>query len=161
QFDRHLPCISDSRAFQIPVRFLVVAKFANRLGWRFIQTRCDLRSYANGGGFVELQLAALGPHEQTVHAEIDRMTFAIRHIRAATANAVHPGVKSQLIVEFDIATSQTDSLAVDAGEIGLAADAGAETAIERVIPDVEFPYRRRIYGRNEVNRAMRNVRDVF
>src|SRR5262249_13809060 len=45
----------------------------------------------------------------------------------------------------------------DAGKICLAAYACAKAAVESVIPDVQFPNRRGIDGRNEINRIVRHV----
>ena len=63
--------------------------------------------------------------------------------------------------EFDIGTAQPDALAVDAGEIGLAADAALIAAVERVVPDVQLPEDRRIDRRNEIAHVVNDVDDVF
>ncbi len=46
---------------------------------------------------------------------------------------------------------EADTLAVDAGEVGLTADAGAEAGVEGVVPDVEFPDRWRVAHGEEVD----------
>src|SRR6185436_12204258 len=79
----------------------------------------------------------------------------------ARADTVNPGVEVQLAIELDVAAAQADARAVDAGEVGFAADACAEAGVERVIPDVQLPDRRRVYSRDEIHRVVRYVNDVF
>ena len=69
--------------------------------------------------------------------------------------------KFELAVQVDVAAAQADALAVDAGEIGLAADPAAVAAVERVIPHVQFPHGRRVHRRDEVAQVVRHVHDVF
>ena len=69
--------------------------------------------------------------------------------------------KSSVAVELHVRPAQADALAVDAGEVGLAADPAAVAAVERVIPDVQFPGGRRVDRRDEVDRVVDHVDDVF
>ena len=99
------------------------------------------------------------------------MTFAVADVIASVPNPFAPFVVVQLPVQVHIAAAQPDFFAVDAGEIRLPANPGAEPRIERVVPDVEFPRVRRIHGRNEIHRwnqlavgpgnLMGDVHDVF
>ncbi len=75
-----------------------------------------------------------------------------------------PGVEVERLVlrpELHVAAAQADALAVDAGEIGLAADAAGVAAVERVIPDVQLPDDGRIDRRDEVAGVVHDVDDVL
>ncbi len=68
------------------------------------------------------------------------MAAAVADIRPALLDPLAPAVEIELAVgQLDVDPAQADALAVDAGEVGLAADPGPIAAIERVIPDVELP----------------------
>ena len=44
-----------------------------------------------------------------------------------------------IFIKFHIHTAQTHFITIDTGEVGLTTDPRAESAVERVIPDVDFP----------------------
>src|SRR4029450_11509622 len=54
---------------------------------------------------------------------------------------------------------QAKLVAINAREVGLATDPRRHAAVQRVIPDVEFPHGRRIDGRNEVAHAVHGIDD--
>ena len=75
-----------------------------------------------------------------VDAEVDEVAPAVADVGPAFLDPLAPAVEIEpAVVELDVDPAQSHALAVDAGEIGLAADPRAEAAIERVIPDVELP----------------------
>src|SRR5215510_12258744 len=160
QFDRHFARPSSARAFQIPVRLLVVAQFADRFVRLFIQPRGHARRYAYSLRPIQLHLTSPRPDRQVVDLKIYQVALAVRNVCAPVAHAFGPPVVGQL-VELDVAAAQPHALAVDAREIGLAADARTEACVERVVPDVQFPRRGRVDGRDEIYGVMRHVDDVF
>src|SRR5215475_161669 len=88
------------------------------------------------------------------------MALAIRNVSAPFAHALGPAVVVEFI-KLDVAAAESDAFAVDAWEIGLAADARTEAGVERVVPDVQLPGRGRVDGRDEIYGVMRHVDDVF
>src|SRR5262245_55356623 len=88
------------------------------------------------------------------------MAFSVRNVSAPFAHPLGPPSVVER-VELDVAAPQSDAFAVDEREVGLAAYARAEAGVERVVPDVQLPGRRRVNGRNEINRVVRHVNDVF
>src|SRR5262249_35574619 len=72
-----------------------------------------------------------------------------------------PGLEIELAVEVDVAAAQAHTLAVDAWKIRLSTDPAAEAAVERVIPDVQLPDRRRIHRRDEVAGVVGDVHEVI
>ena len=73
------------------------------------------------------------------------MALAVGDVRPALLDPLAPAVEVELaVVELDVDPAQADALAVDAGEVGLAADLGAVAAVERVVPDVQLPGGRRV-----------------
>ncbi len=79
------------------------------------------------------------------------MRAAVADVVTSLADAFAPGVKGQLAIELDVGAAEADPLAVDAREIGLAADAGAEAAVQGVVPDVEFPRVGGVDGGDEID----------
>ena len=102
------------------------------------------------------QLAGALAHVDVVHAEIQKMTSTIPDIIPSGANPFAPRVIIERPVQMDVTPAKPDSFAVDAGKVGFAADPGSETAIQRVIPDVQLPDVGRVDGADEVHR-----RDLF
>ena len=80
-----------------------------------------------------------------VDLEVDQVALAVGDVGAALLDPLDPAVEVELaVVELDVDPAQADALAVDAGEVGLAADPAAVAAVERVIPDVQLPDGRRV-----------------
>ena len=72
---------------------------------------------------VELQLAALLADRHVVDLEVDQVALAVADVGPALLDPLAPAVEVELaVVELDVDPAQADPLAVDAGEIGLAAD---------------------------------------
>src|SRR5262249_52391906 len=86
---------------------------------------------------------------------------SVADVAAPLLDALGPGVEFEFAVEVDVAASEPDALAVDAREIGLAADPAAVAAIQRVIPSVQLPDGRRVHGGNEIASIVSNVDEVF
>ena len=63
---------------------------------------------------------------------------------SALADSFAPTVVIEFPIQFNVGPAQSDALPVNAGEVGLAADPRAETDIQSVIPDVQFPDVRRV-----------------
>src|SRR5262249_33548002 len=80
---------------------------------------------------------------------------------AAVLDALHPVVEHQLFAQVDVTAADPDALAVDAREVGLAADAAGVAAVQRVVPDVQLPDRRRVHRGDEVAHAVADVHDVL
>ena len=99
----------------------------------------------------------------SVTVEIQNVAAAVAAITPPVFDAQNPGIKIQLFAfgNFDINPAEADFVAVDAGEIRLAADLRPEAAIQRVIPDVEFPDARRIDGGDEIAHIMGDGDDVL
>src|SRR5262249_27007107 len=148
QFDRDFARLSHARALQVPVRLLVVAQLTNRVVQTFVQARGHAGRYAHGPRLVQLHLTAPRSDRQTVDSKIHQVPLAVRNVSPPFAHAFSPRIVIEPAVEFDVAASQPDSLAVDAGKVSLAADARAEPGVERVVPDVQLPWRGRVYGRD-------------
>src|SRR5437899_11708813 len=89
------------------------------------------------------------------------MAQAAGDLARALLNPIDPCVEVEFAVGVYVTASEPAALAVDAGEVGLAADPGAVSAIERVIPDVQLPVGGSIDRRNEVARAVGDVDDVL
>src|SRR5688572_9088844 len=99
------------------------------------------------------------------------MAAPIPRIQPALPNALHPIVIIELAFQLYIAAAQTYSLAVNAWKIRLATDAGAITHVERVIPDIQLPWVRRIRHGKKVHcwhelavrarNLVSNVHDIF
>src|SRR5262249_26088959 len=124
----------------------------------------DLQGRATlGGQHTRTAPLPFFTHAETVDCEIEQVAQPIAAITASVAQAIHPAVVVQrlILIEFDIRPSQADLVAVDAGEVGLTADAAGIAAIERVIPDVQFPDAGRVDGRDKVAGVVHDVDDVF
>src|SRR5262245_38559496 len=137
-----------------------MAQFADRFVRLFVQARGHTRRYEDGFRFTQFHFTAPRPDRQIVDPEIHQVALAVRNVSAPVAHAFDPTVVAQLI-ELDITAAQAHALAINAGEIGLAADARTEAGVERVIPDVQLPRRWRVDGRNEIYGVMRHVDNVF
>src|SRR5262249_50019783 len=96
-----------------------------------------------------------------VHREVHQVAFAVADVTAAVLDPFGPGVEIKLAVEMDVAAAQADALAVDAREIGLAANAAAVAAVQRVIPDVQLPNRRRVHGGDETAGIVRDIHEIL
>jgi hypothetical protein len=86
---------------------------------------------------------------------------AVSHVGPPVGDAFTPGVIVELSVELYIGASQPYALAVDAGEVGLAAGTRAKPAVERVIPHVELIGIRRIGQRYKVDGRHRSAVGSF
>ena len=100
------------RAFQVPVRLLVVAQFADRFVRLFVQARGHTRRYADGFRITQLHFTALRPDRQVVDSKIHQVALAVRNVSAPVAHAFDPPVVAQPI-KFDITAAQPDALAVN------------------------------------------------
>ena len=135
----------------MPVRLLGVAAVGQARD-RFVVEACgDLGPDEHGVRLGQAQFTAVHSHLHVVDFEVDQVAAAVADVVAPGADAFAPVVVSQSAVEFDVRAAKADAFAVYAGEVGLAADARAETAVECVIPNVQFPNRRRIDHREEVH----------
>src|SRR5205807_7860642 len=94
-------------------------------------------------------------------AEVYEVALAVRDVGAAVAYAPHPRVVVEPPRHLNIRAAHADAVGVDAGEVRLAADARAEAAVERVIPDVQLPRGGRVGGGDEVHHALGHVNDVL
>ncbi len=152
-------------ALQVPVGLLVERPRLDRAGLgRDVRVEMggDLGGDLHRARRVELQLAARFAGRRVVDPEVDQVAVAVADIRPALLDPLAPLVEVELaVVELDVDPAQADALAVDAGEVGLAADLGPVAAVERVIPDVELPRGRRVDARDEVDRVVDHVDDVF
>ena len=101
---------------------------------------------------VEAEFTAVDAEFDLVGLEIHEVALAIAHIGAAGADAFTPGIIIEPAVEFHIGAAQTHALAVDAGEVGFAADACAEAGVEGVIPNVQLPGVWRVDHGHEIDR---------
>lgn len=74
------------------------------------------------------------------------MAQPIAAITATVADSVDPVVEVErlVLVELHVDAAEANFVTVDAREVGLAGDPRSEAGVERVVPDVEFPDRRRI-----------------
>src|SRR5690349_3420855 len=91
---------------------------------------------------IEAQLASAltDSHfaRRTARLELEQMTATFADVAAALTNALAPLVVIEFAIEFHVTTSDPDPFAVNAGEIGFAADALTKAAIEHVVPHVQF-----------------------
>src|SRR5262249_44007085 len=70
---------------------------------------------------------------------------------AAVGDRLAPAVIIDLAVHLAVDAAHADAVAADAGEVGLAAGADAEAAVERVVPHVELGAAVGVHGRDEVD----------
>ena len=163
--DRHLARVARARrarALQIPVR----------LSW----SSGSRRSASSGCSGSRAATCAVTRHRprprqtdlavaradvDAVDAEVDQVALAVGRRRSVRCGCPPPSDRSRARIELDVAAAQSDAVAVDAREVGLAADAGAEARVERVVPDVQLPRRRRVDGGDEVDGVVRHVDDVL
>ena len=97
-----------------------------------------------------------------VDLKVDQVAVAVGDVGPALLDPFAPLVEVELAVgELDVNPAQADALAVDAGKVGLAAELGPVAAVERVIPDVELPGSGRVDARDEIDRVVHHVDDVF
>src|SRR5260370_30015124 len=89
------------------------------------------------------------------------MAQAVADVTASLLDSLDPVVEIELAARVDIAAAQADALAVDAGEIRLAADPAAVAAIQRVVPDVELPIGRRVDRGDEVTHAVGDIHEIL
>ena len=152
QFDGDEAGVIDSSTLDIPVRlFGLGALFEGRI-WGWVETGGDASGDIDGGGLGEFEFASVFAHEDRIHLEIHEVTFAVADVVFSFADPFAPLVVVELAWEFDVRSAEADLFAVDAGEIGFAADAGFEAAVESMVPDVEFPDVGGIDGGDEVYR---------
>src|SRR5271157_2152791 len=165
ELDGNLPALADSGPLDVPVGLLVERALANYLrlgGWLGIKQGSDPGADFDGRRRRELQLATSLAHAAVAHAEIDQVAAAVPDVGPAFLDALAPAVEIEpAVVELDVDSPQADALAVNAGEIGLAADPRAKAAVQGVIPDVEQPGNRRVHRGQEIDRVMHHVHDVF
>ena len=111
---------------------------------------------------IELELAPRLTHADVVYLEVDQMAAAITHIRPPLLDPLTPGVEIELAVgQFDVNAAETDAFAVNAREVGLAGNLAPVSAVKRVIPDVELPWRRGVDGRDEIDGVVHHVDDIL
>ena len=80
---------------------------------------------------------------------------------AALLDSFRPVIEIELAVEVDVAAAHADAVIVYAREICLTADPATVAAIQGVVPDVQFPDRRRIHGADEITSIVGDVNQVF
>src|SRR4029450_13713922 len=80
-----------------------------------------------------------------------KLTALLAYVVAAAPDAFAPVRVIEFSIELYVRASDADFLAIDAWEIGLAADSRAESHVERVIPDVQLPDVRRVDGGHEIH----------
>ena len=118
----------------MPVRLLGVAAICQPRDRLVVEARGDLGCDEHGVRLGQSQFATVQSHLHVVDFEVDQVAAAVADVVAPGADAFAPVVVSQSAVEFDVRAAKPDAFAVYAGEVGLAADARAETAVECVIP---------------------------
>src|SRR5215211_5812367 len=89
------------------------------------------------------------------------MTTPVGDVRAAITNATDPVVVVQRAGKLNIRSPQTHTMRSDTWEIRFPANPRAKTAVECVIPDVEFPNGGSVYCRDEIHGIMCDVDDIF
>src|SRR5437763_875016 len=67
------------------------------------------------------------------------MGFSIADIIASAADTFAPFIVVELAIYLHVRAAQSNFLAVNTWEVSFAADPGAKTNVERVIPDIKFP----------------------
>ena len=149
--DGHFALGAEAGALDVPVRFLVDAERLHFDVSLFVEAGGDPGFDFHFARLGELHFAAFLADFATVDLEFHEMTLAVADVVAAESNAFAPGVILELAIELHVAATEADLLAVDAGEVGLAADARAESGVERVIPDVQLPGVRRVDGGHEID----------
>ena len=152
ELDLDISGVALSRPFDMPVGFLALG-FAFHDGIDlFIEPAGEVDLGGNFSGFVQFNFAIVSADFLIVDGKVHEVAAAVADVIASRANSFAPFVVGEFAIDFDIAAAQPDALAIDTGEVGLAADAGAIADVESVIPDVELPDHRSVYGGNEINR---------
>src|SRR5208337_1037728 len=163
--DGNFPALADPGPLDVPVGLLVERALVDRLrlgGWLGIKQGSDPGADLDRRRRRELELAARLAHVAVAHAEIDEVAAAVADVGPAFLGALAPAVEIEpAVVELDVDAPQADALAVNAGKIGLAADPRAKAAVQGVIPDVELPGNWRVHRRQDIDRAVHHVHDVF
>ena len=146
QLDRNFTRIVDTGTLRVPVGFVRQRSVFNRCV-RFLwkKGRCFHR-YVQYLSFRNIEntclvTSTLLADAQSVDFKVVEVCLAIGAITASIPNALNPAFIGEglIVVEFDINSAQTHTFAIHAGKIGLPADAALVTAIQRVVPDIEFP----------------------
>ena len=87
-----------------------------------IEKRGGLGGHLHRGGRIEFELASRLADCQVVDLKFDQVAAAVADIGPALLDPFTPGVEVELAVgKLDVNAAQADALAVDAGEVGLAA----------------------------------------
>ena len=121
----------------------------------------DLRLASSGKvhlAYPRLRRLAQG---HIVDLKIHHMTQPFAAVAATMLESLAPDIEVERLVfwQLDIDAAQPDLVAIETGEVGLAAEASPHAAVEYVVPDVEFPNHRRIDRRDEVTHAERASHD--
>src|SRR5262249_49090294 len=152
-------------ALDIPVRFDVEGPRVQFLEGRS-QLGLEVRSHARRDFDrprpIELALASGLTNRDRVDAEVDQVASPVGDVGPSVFDSLAPLVEAELAVrKLDVDPAETHPFAVDAGEVGLTADAGPVATIERVVPDRELPRGGGIDARDEINGVVHDVDDVL
>ena len=156
QFDRNFSRIWNARPLNVPVRLLRISEVEERRVRIAIEECRRLGGDAHFLRPFEVNLAVVRSNLDAVDCEVHQMALAFAHIAAPVADTLDPPLVGQP-VELDVTPSQPDLVVINAGEVRLAAYPRTEAHVQCVIPDVEFPDRRRVDGRDEVDGVVRHV----
>ena len=140
-------------SLQLPVRLLRIRQAPDLLVGLLGQQAGRLERYVDLARLGQAKLASVLAHMNVIGREVYQMASAIGHVASAIADLLAPRVEIELVVRASHTIAPGPyALAVDAGEIGFAAGAGAKAAVEGVVPHVQFPDVRRIDGGHEIIR---------
>src|SRR5215469_12326154 len=89
------------------------------------------------------------------------MRIAVGNIGTTFFECLDIAVITEAFFGKEIASGYAYALIEYAGEIGFAADAGSEAAIKRLIPHIQFPWRRRVPRAVKVYQVVSDGDDVF
>src|SRR5437773_10023756 len=178
--------VADARSLDVPIRVLIdgavadVARFrgacqrrlpvllsaigGNIVGieWDGIEKSRDFHAGADSALLCELYLACLAADFQIIYGKIHQVASAVGDVTSPVVDRLQPAAVTKRTIHFGVDAPLTYACIRDAREIGLPRDSRAESHIQGVIPNVQFPQIRRVHRRNEIDRVgMRDVHDVF
>ncbi|MCS1411457.1 MAG: hypothetical protein M2R45_04657 [Verrucomicrobia subdivision 3 bacterium] len=141
--------IVDAASFDVPVGFLVESALADPFGcvcWFWCEEGGCVEGDFDFPGLQEVELAELAgrawfAQHGVVNFEVKDMAHAVTAVASSILEPLDPGIEIQFfsLVEFYVDAAEANLISVDAWEVGLSANFCAETAVQRMVPNVEFP----------------------
>ena len=102
--------------------FSIVTRLADRLVRLRVEIGRRPQRDVDASGSIETNLAVACPECDPVHAEVEQMTLAVRHVGPARLHRVDPLSIGERTSTRRVRSGKTDAIVGDARPVGLAAD---------------------------------------